>query len=101
MCRKRGADVKRREFREVRYLAADINVAPQYTLDTVEAIVTHPDVQIKGLILTLKLLDWKLAEEIPAYLDRIRLWGYGHVRCRQLHHNRQEVCVAAKRNDKR
>ena len=99
--RKRGADVKRREFREVRYLAADINVAPQYTLDTVEAIVTHPDVQIKGLILTLKLLDWKLAEEIPAYLDRIRLWGYGHVRCRQLHHNRQEVCVAAKRNDKR
>ncbi len=99
--RKRGADVKRREFRGVRYLTADINVAPQYTLDTVEAIVTHPEVQIKGLILTLKLLDWKLADEIPAYLDRIRLWGYGHVRARQLHHNRQEICVAAKRNDKR
>ncbi len=99
--RKRGADVKRREFRGVRYLTADINVAPQYTLDTVEAIVTHPEVQIKGLILTLKLLDWKLAEEIPAYLDRIRLWGYGHVRARQLHHNRQEICVAARaRNDK-
>ncbi len=99
--KKRGADVKRREFRGVHYLTADINVAPQYTLDTVEAIVTHPEVQIKGLILTLKLLDWKLADEIPAYLDRIRLWGYGHVRARQLHHNRQEICVAAKRNDKR
>jgi 23S rRNA (cytidine2498-2'-O)-methyltransferase len=93
----RGADVRRREFRNVRYLTADINVAPQYTLDTVESIVTHPEVSIRGLILTLKLLEWKLADELPAYLDRIRSWGYGQVRARQLHHNRQEVCVAAVR----
>ncbi|HEY2882739.1 MAG TPA: SAM-dependent methyltransferase [Pirellulales bacterium] len=95
----RGADVRRREFRDVRYLAADINVAPNYTLETVEHIVTHPEVRIQGLLLTLKLLDWKLAEELPSYLDRIRSWGYGHVRARQLHHNRQEVCVAAKRKE--
>jgi 23S rRNA (cytidine2498-2'-O)-methyltransferase len=99
--KKRGADVRRREFRSVRYLAADINVAPNYTLETVENIVTHSDVQIRGLLLTLKLLDWKLAEEVPAYLDRVRSWGYGHVRARQLHHNRQEICLAATRkNDK-
>jgi 23S rRNA (cytidine2498-2'-O)-methyltransferase len=102
--KKRGADVRRREFRPVRYLAADINVAPSYTLETVENIVTHPEVQIRGLLLTLKLLDWKLAEEVPAYLDRVRSWGYSLVRARQLHHNRQEICVAATRkmiNDKR
>lgn len=93
----RGADVRRREFKRVRYLTADINVAPQYTLDTVESIVTHPEVNIRGLILTLKLLEWKLADELPHYLDRIRSWGYGQVRARQLHHNRQEVCVAAVR----
>ncbi len=93
--KKRGADVKRREYREVRYLAADINVAPTYTLDTVESIITHPEVNIRGLILTLKLLEWKLADEVPLYLDRIRAWDYGHVRARQLHHNRQEICVTA------
>lgn len=95
--KKRGADVRRREFRRVKYLTADINVAPSYTLDTVEAIVTHPEVTIRGLLLTLKLLDWKLADQLPEFLDRIRAWGYGNVRARQLHHNRQEVCVVAKR----
>lgn len=95
--RKRGADVRRREFRKTRWLLADINVAPQYALDTVEAIVTHPEVDVRGLLLTLKLLDWELAAQVPAYLDRIRSWGYGDVRARQLHHNRQEICVAARR----
>ena len=55
---------RRREFRGVKVLAADINVAPNYTLDTVETIVTHPEVRIRGLLLTLKLLDWKLADEL-------------------------------------
>ncbi|MBX9789802.1 MAG: SAM-dependent methyltransferase [Pirellulales bacterium] len=96
--RKRGAEVRRREFRGFRWLTADLNVAPQYTLDTVEAIVTHPEVDIRGLLLTLKLPEWELAEELPAYLARIQSWGYGTVRARQLAHNRQEVCVAATRS---
>jgi 23S rRNA (cytidine2498-2'-O)-methyltransferase len=87
--------VRRREFRGVRWLTADINVAPVCTLDTVESIVTHPAVKIEGLLLTLKLLEWTLAEEVPAYLDRVRSWGYGRVAARQLSHNRQEICVAA------
>lgn len=94
---KRGADVRRREFRGIPWLAADMNVAPDYTLDTVEAIVTHDAVNVRGLLLTLKLLDWKLAEQIPAYLERVRGWGYAEVRARQLPHYRQEICVAALR----
>jgi 23S rRNA (cytidine2498-2'-O)-methyltransferase len=74
-----------------------MNVAPRYTLDTVEAIVTHREVNIRGLLLTLKLLDWDLAERIPEYLERIRSWGYAQVRARQLAHNRQEICVTALR----
>lgn len=93
--RKRGHETRRREFRDVDWLTADINVAPSYTLDTVEAIVTHPEVNIRGLLLTLKLLSWDLAAEIPSYLDRVRSWGYHDVRCRQLQYNRQEICVAA------
>lgn len=95
--RKRGSDMKRSEFRDIDWLLADMNVAPAYTLDTVENIVTNRQVNIRGLILTLKLVQWKLAEEIPDYLFRIRTWGYKHLRARQLHHNRQEICVAASR----
>ncbi len=94
---KRGRDVRRREFRGVRWLVADSNVAPKYTLDTVEGIVTHDEVHVRGMLLTLKLLDWKLAEQIPAFLERIRSWGYHHVIARQLAFNRQEICVAALR----
>lgn len=95
--RKRGADVRRREFRKIRWLTADMNVAPRYTLDTVEAIVTHPETRVRGLLLTLKLLDWALAEQIPEYLFRIRTWGYKQISARQLAHNRQEITVAARR----
>jgi len=95
--RKRGADVRRRDFSNIRWLFADLNVAPSYTLDTVEAIVTHKQVHIRGLLLTLKLVDWKLADETPAYLERIKSWGFPYLRARQLQHNRQEICVAALR----
>ena len=95
--RKRGTEVRRKEFRDVHWLMADMNVTPNYTLDTIEGIVSHPEVNIAGMLLTLKLVDWKLAREIPGYLDRIRSWGFSHVQARQLHHNRQDFCVAVQR----
>jgi 23S rRNA (cytidine2498-2'-O)-methyltransferase len=95
--RKRGADVRRREFRKVRWLFSDMNVAPETMLETVEGIVTHGEADVRGLILTLKLLDWEMAERIPEYLFRIRTWGYKELHARQLQHNRQEICVAAAR----
>ncbi len=95
---KRAADVRRREFRGIPWLAADMNVAPDTTLESVEAIVTHESVNVRGLLLTLKLLDWKMADAVPEYLDRIRGWGYGNVRARQLAHHRQEIGVAALRS---
>lgn len=93
--RRRANQVRRREFRKVRWLTADMNVAPSYTLEVVESIVTHPEVSIRGMLITLKLFEWELADEVPAMLKRIRSWGYNIVRARQLWHNRQEICVAA------
>ncbi len=93
--RRRSAAVRRRDLRKVRWLAADMNVPPAYTLDAVQSLVTHAEVHIRGMLLTLKLPQWKLAQEVPAYLDRIRSWGYNVVRARQLQHNRREFCVAA------
>lgn len=95
--RARSKDLKRRTFRGMHWLMADLNVAPNYTLETVEHIVTHRATNFRGLLLTLKLLEWDLAEDIPRYLERVRSWGFEYVRARQLAYNRQEICVAALR----
>jgi len=94
---KRSKEVPRKEFAGVDWLACDINLPPNYTLDAVKAIVSHPGVRFKGMLLTLKLVQWSLADEIPKFLEKIRSWGFPRVRARQLHHNRQEICVAASR----
>jgi 23S rRNA (cytidine2498-2'-O)-methyltransferase len=93
--RRRSIQVRRREFRKIRWLTVDMNVAPSYTLDAVEAIVQHPQVSIRGMILTLKLPEWRLTAEVPEYIDRVKSWGYNIVCARQLHHNRREICLAA------
>lgn len=93
--RKRAHEVRRREFRKVRWLLADMNVAPQYTLDAIEAIVTHRETNVRGLLLTLKLLEWSLAAEIPQYVERVRSWGYARVSVRQLSQHRREFALAA------
>ena len=99
--RARAADLKRKEFAGVRWLFADANIAPDNTLEAVEHIVTNRRVSIEGMLLTLKLLDWEMAGQLDDYLQRIREWGYRHVRCRQLAFNRREVCVFAIRNKAR
>jgi hypothetical protein len=93
--RKRAKEVPRAEFAGIDWLTSDINLPPNYTLDAVKAVVSHPGVQFQGMLLTLKLVDWSLADDVPNFLERIRSWGFRSVRARQLHHNRQEICVAA------
>jgi len=96
--RRRCKDVPHRQFREVQWLAADMNVAPSYTLDAVESIVARQETSIRGLLLTLKLTDWKLVDELPQYIQRVVGWGYRDVRTRQLAFNRQEICLVALRS---
>ena len=93
--RRRSTQVRRKEFRKIRWLVADMNVAPNYTLDAIEGIVSHAEVSIRGMLLTLKLIEWEMAAMIPGYLDRIRSWGFNIIRARQLQFNRREVCVSA------
>jgi 23S rRNA (cytidine2498-2'-O)-methyltransferase len=95
--KKRGKDVRRKEFEGVRWLVADMNIAPEATLDEVESIVTHPDVAIRGMILTLKFSDWSVASRLPEFATRVRGWGYRDVRTRQLATGGQEVCLVALR----
>jgi len=95
--KKRGTDVRRHEFEGVRWLAADMNIAPESTLDEVEVIVCHPGVSIRGLVLTLKFADWSRAENLPELVSRVRVWGYRDVRTRQLVTGGQEICLVALR----
>jgi len=95
--RSKSQQVKRRLFKKFRFLVCDANVAPNYTLDTVEAIVTYPTSNFQGLILTVKLSTWEHATEIPQHLERVRSWGFDRVSARQLAHNRREYCLVAER----
>lgn len=96
--RRRSSEVQHKQLRGVQWLAADMNVAPTYTLDAVEEVVENDHANVRGMILTLKLADWKLAEELPKLIERVRSWGYRDVRTRQLAFNRQEICLVALRS---
>ncbi|QDS99026.1 SAM-dependent methyltransferase [Adhaeretor mobilis] len=96
--RKRAGDVRRKTFSDSHWLFADVNATPTYTLDAVEDIVTHSSSTIRGMILTLKLTNWDLAEELPALTERVKSWGYQDVRLRQLAFNGKEICLVALRN---
>ncbi len=93
--RRRANQVRRRDLHKIRWLTADMNVAPKYTLDVVEDLATDPAIKLRGLLLTLKLFEWKTAGDLPEYLRRVSSWGFSEVLARQLQTNRQEVAVAA------
>lgn len=93
--KKRGADVRKKTFSNAKWLFADSNVAPEFTLDMAEDIATNQNVHLKGMILTLKLLEKGLTSEISKYRDRVRQMGFQYVRTRQLAFNRNEICLTA------
>ncbi len=93
--RRRGNEVKKRDFREVKWLLADLNMDPNYTLDNIAEIVNYEAVDVKGLILTLKLSDWKMVSGISKLIARTKELGFQVVKSRQLAFNRQEFCLVA------
>ncbi|RMF44127.1 MAG: SAM-dependent methyltransferase [Planctomycetota bacterium] len=95
--RGKSSAIKRRRYAQFRWLAADMNVAPNYTLDAVGDIVQYPTSQFQGLILTLKLSSYDLAQHFDAYRARVHEWGFRRVDIRQLAFNRREVCLVAER----
>ena len=90
--RNRIKDVKRSLLHDVKWITADMNVAPNYTLDVLEEIAAKAS-SVQGILFTLKLIRWELADKLPMLLDRIRTWRFSDVRAKQLVFNRQEVMV--------
>ncbi|MDR0327754.1 MAG: hypothetical protein LBI05_05610 [Planctomycetaceae bacterium] len=94
--RARIRDTKRSLFSDVQWITADMNVAPNYTLEVLEEIVGKAS-SVRGILFTLKLIRWNLADSLPMFVDRIRTWGFPDIRIKQLVFNRQEVMVAMQR----
>ncbi len=94
----RSKDVSKKELSVARWLVADLNVAPNYTLDTVNDFVNNQHLHLRGLILTLKLTKWELADELEGCRKRVKDWGFDLVKTRQLAFNRQEICLIALRD---
>lgn len=70
-----------------------MSVAPKFALDTLEDIVSNEQVDVSGVVVTLKLPDKALASELDQHRDRVRGWGFSMVKTRQLAFNRQELCL--------
>lgn len=96
--RMRSREVPRRKLAGIRWLFADLNVAPKYTLDAVQDLVTSRHAHFYGVGLTLKLTDWELADHLDQYRQRVKEWGFDVVKSRQLAFNRQEFSLVGLRN---
>lgn len=93
----RGGEVKRRAIAGCDWLLSDANLPPNYVLDTLADLLQHPQVQPRGLIITLKLPITQLLEHWNQWAERVASWGFRQIRGRQLIFNRQEVCLVATR----
>lgn len=77
----------------VDWLLLDVNLAPQVALHSVHRLADLMRPSLLGVLFTLKLNSWKLAEKLPDWLRRISAMGVVSPRVLQLSSNRQEVCV--------
>lgn len=90
------AQVRRDDLPDgIRWIVLDMNVQPSISLYAVDRFATSTRKSLYGLILTVKLNQWKLADEIPLYLEHVRSMGMMEVRATQLSQNRQEICIYA------
>lgn len=89
-----AAEIMRRDLPEnVQWLFNDMNVEPRVSMFAVDKLASRMADSLLGVVLTVKLNRWSMADEIPSWLDHLRAMGMMKVRARQLFHNRQEVCL--------
>ncbi|MCG8653088.1 MAG: SAM-dependent methyltransferase [Pirellulales bacterium] len=92
--RARAGDLPRKEFRDAKWLLVDSNVKPDKTLVTVGNIVNNRHCHLHGLLITLKIGDYRSASLVDRWRETIQSWQPHQVRVRQLARNKCEVCFA-------
>lgn len=79
--------------RPLHWIAMDMNLAPKVALRYLERVVGPSRRTLLGSLLTLKLNEERMVEEIPSYLERVRQLGHAVVRAAHLPSGGQEICV--------
>jgi 23S rRNA (cytidine2498-2'-O)-methyltransferase len=88
------AQVPREELpTQVEWLLLDMNVEPRISLFAVDRLATRLSDTLLGVFLTVKLNQWRIADEIPSMLEHVRAMGMVRARATQLPSNRQEILV--------
>jgi 23S rRNA (cytidine2498-2'-O)-methyltransferase len=75
------------------WVLLDVNLAPQVALITARRLAAHPRAELMGVLLTLKLDDWKALRHVPRLLKSISSMGMEQVQATQLPSNRMELFV--------
>lgn len=92
--RKAVGQVLREELpASVQWLLLDMNVDPSISLFAVDRLVSRMPESLLGVILTVKLNDWKFANEIPYMIEHVQAMGMVRVRAAQLSYHRQELVI--------
>lgn len=81
--------------RDAAWILCDMNLAPRITLRYVERLQGPLRLGIRGMVLTLKMVDARALAELPRYVERVTSWGYRHVATKQLACHRNEVALIA------
>lgn len=77
----------------IQWLLLDMNVSPSVSLFAVDRLATRMREHLLGVLLTLKLNQWKIADELPYMMEHLRAMGMVKLRATQLPRNRQEIFV--------
>ncbi len=78
---------------ELHWVLLDVNLAPQVALITARRLAARPRPALMGVLLTLKLDDWKAVKHIPRFLKSVSSMGMAEVKATQLPSNRMELFV--------
>ena len=78
---------------QLHWVLLDVNLAPQIALITARRLAAHPRPALMGVLLTLKLDDWKAIRHIPRFIKSVESMGMVEVKATQLPSNRMEVFV--------
>ena len=92
--RKVVAEVMREDFPpSVEWFLLDMNVEPRVSLYAVDRLVSRMKDSLLGVILTVKLNKWEMADQIPDMLAHVRAMGMVKLRAAQLANHRQEIMI--------
>ncbi|MEZ4381068.1 MAG: hypothetical protein R3A79_06950 [Nannocystaceae bacterium] len=77
--------------RDLHWVIADVNLAPQIALQTVRRLAARPRSALLGIVVTLKLDDWRALRHVPRWRRQIEAMGMVESGVKQLSSNRMEL----------